>query len=695
MQAALAALAGEQDRWILWAPVILGIGIGLYFAVPVEPPLWLGTACILAAIVAGWLKRARGKILLLATAFGLLALGFSVAQWRTVLVTAPALERQIGPTGVTGRVVGMETLPKGSRIRLDKVHIAGLDPHRTPKRVRIILKGPQPALQPGDRITLRAQLVPPPPPAAPGAFDFQRRAFFDGLGGVGWALGPAEITDRRATQGLDSILLGLAELRHNVTRRIHAALPGERGTVAAALMTGERRTVAPDLMEAIRDSGLAHLLAISGLHIGLVAGVLFVGVRAALALVPPLALRYPIKKWAAAAAIPGAFAYALLAGATIPTLRAFLMIGLVLLAVLVDRRGISMRLVAWAALVILLIRPESILGASFQMSFAAVIALVAVFEALRGHFGGRGKRGPLRIIALYLAGVAVTTLIAGTATAPFAIYHFNRFAAFGLAANMAAVPVTALWVMPWIVIAFLLMPLGLESWALVPMSWGIDVVLYVARTVASWPGAVTVLPAMSTSLLALVSLSGLWLCLWRMPWRRLGAVGIVAGFAVFPWTAPPDLLVDGKARVVAARTPDGHLAVSSLRSARFERDVWLRRAGTARMEPWPENTEEAGTGGWLSCDSLGCIYKARGRTVAVVRKPGALLEDCPRVDALISLVPIRQPCPGPGVVVDRFDLWQEGTHALWIGTNGRIRVESVNNSRGRRPWVLRPRASGF
>ena len=216
-------------------------------------------------------------------------------------------------------------------------------------------------------------------------------------------------------------------------------------------MTGERSAIPPAVMAAVRDSGLAHLLAISGLHIGLVAGILFFGLRGALALVPPLALRYPIKKWAAAAAIPGAFAYALVAGATVPSQRAFLMIGLVLLAVLLDRRGLSMRTVAWAAVIILLLHPESLLGASFQLSFAAVTALIAGYEVVRGRrrLGGNGPPVIWRRILFYVGGVALTTLIAGAVTAPFAAYHFNRLAAYGLAANLIAVPVTALWIMPW------------------------------------------------------------------------------------------------------------------------------------------------------------------------------------------------------------------------------------------------------
>ena len=214
---------------------------------------------------------------------------------------------------------------------------------------------------------------------------------------------------------------------------------------------GERGAIPADVLAAMRDSGLAHLLAISGLHVGLVAGILFFAARGGCALVPAVALRFPIKKWAAVVALIGAFGYLLLAGAPVPTQRAFVMVGLVLVAVLVDRRGISMRLVVWAAMFILLVRPESLLGASFQLSFAAVLALVAGYEALGPRLRvWYGESGAARRVLLYVGGVALTTVIAGLATAPFALFHFNRVVVYSLAANLVAVPLTALWVMPWL-----------------------------------------------------------------------------------------------------------------------------------------------------------------------------------------------------------------------------------------------------
>ena len=505
------------------------------------------------------------------------AAGFTVVQWRTITVKAPMVSERIGPTSVTGRIASVETFADGPRVTLERPRIAGLEPERVPEKVRLRLRGAQPNLFPGVWIRVRAMLSPPPPPAAPGAFDFQRQSYFRRLGAVGFGLGPAQvIAGPDLFQGWFNPGLVLARVRQNLSARIRAGLEGTPGAIATALMTGDRSAIPKTVMKSIRDSGLAHLLAISGLHIGLVAGIVFIGVRALLALVRPWALVYPIKKWAAAAAIAGAFAYALIAGATVPTLRAFMMVGLVLTAVMLDRRGLSMRLLAWAALAILILQPESLLGPSFQMSFAAVTALIAAYEFLsqrrRYREDGASALPPwLRKAGLYLSGVALTTVIAGAATAPFAMYHFNRIADYGLAANLVALPVTALWVMPWAVAAFLLMPFGLEALALAPMGQGIEIIIAVAETVSTWQGAVTLVPAVPVSALALVALGGLWLALWRGRWRLYGIGGMVLGVAVAVLVQPPDVLVDGRGRLLAVRAQDGTVAFSTLRRARFDR----------------------------------------------------------------------------------------------------------------------------
>ena len=693
-------LAAERERWALWLPVAFAGGIGLYFALGVEPPWWLGLgglAVALALFLVAYGARNGPAVALLVAA---LAAGFSLAQLRTATVAAPVLAKRVGPVWITGQIEALEPRGRGARLTLSGLEIARLAPEETPARVRIAVTAAADALRPGDWIRLRAVLRPPPGPSAPGAFDFARQAYFARLGGVGFAYGRARLLEPPASPAarpailatpLEDWSLGLAGLRADLARRILAALPGRTGAVAAALMTGERGAIPEADMAAMRDSGLAHLLAISGLHVGLVAGLVFLGLRLALAAVPALALNYPIKKWAALGALAGAFAYLLLTGAPIPTQRAFLMAGLVFLAVLLDRSAFTMRLVAWAAFAVLSLAPESLLSASFQMSFAAVIALIAAYEFLRegrgAWFAGWRGLGPLGRGAGYLGGVAATSLIAGLATAPFALYHFNRVAWFGLAANMIAVPLTALWIMPWALVAFCLMPLGLERLALVPMGWGIEAMLAVAHAVAAWPGAVSLIPAMPNAGLVLVALGGVWLCLWRRAWRLAGVPVILAGLLSVALVRPPDLLVTGDGGLFGVRAPDGALMLSSASRQRFSAGVWQRRLGEAEARVWPRAGETFGD--WLACDRLGCIYRARGEVVALVRDSRALGDDCALASLVVARVPApRRACRGPARVIDRFDLWRGGAHAIWL-SGDEIVVKSVAEARGRRPWAPR------
>ncbi len=682
----LHALLAERERWALWLPVGIGCGISLYFALPGEPPLWGGAAALVPAMLLTMLGRQRDLVLILGAAAVAIAAGLTAAQLRTAFVAAPILTREIGPVAVEGRVVEVEPLPRGRRVVLDTPVIEGLAAVETPARIRIRIGGGETLVRPGDRIAVLAGLAPPSPPAAPSAFDFQRHAFFLGIGAVGFAYGQARLVEPRdATTQASSLGLRLADLRQSITDRILARLPGATGAVAAALMTGYQTAVPEPVMDAMRDSGLAHLLSISGLHIGLVAGLLFVGLRGALALVPPLALAYPIKKWAAGAALLGTFFYMLLSGAPVPTQRAFLMTAVMLVAVLLDRRAISMRTVAWAACVILLVTPEALVGASLQMSFAAVAALVAAYEGTRDYrMRQRIGSGLLRRAGLYFAGIALTSVVATLATAPYSVFHFNRLALYGVVANVLAVPLTGLWVMPFAVAAFLLMPFGLEGVALPPMGWGVQAIIDVAEHVAGWPGAVLVVPVMPVAGLAAITFGGLWVCLWDGRWRYLGLGAIAAGVATVGFVRSPDILVHEEARLVAVKDASGALLLSSGRTARLDGETWLRRAGQERGGSWPREGYSAD--GQLACDSLGCVYRRDGHIVAIAWQPDALAEDCRLADLVISAAPVRGSCPSARRIIDRFDLWREGSHAVWLDA-GKIRIESVRATRGIRPWV--------
>lgn len=681
-------LLAQSDRWFLWAPVAMAVGIGWYFALGEEPPIWTGPAAFVGALVlfAVARRQARGLLAPLAGAVLMTAAGFALASMQTARVEAPAIEKRTRPVQVIGRVVEHERHGKAVRLTLDRLDIARLDRDQTPERVRLTIRTGGAAGLPGDRVSMTAIVTPPPPPSAPGDFDFARHAFFDRIGGFGYALSPVRDEGEAEAGPVEALGFALDRLRLRLAARIEATLSGDSGATASALLTGLRGAMDRDVVDRLRDAGLAHLLAISGLHLGLVAGFVFYVVRLGLALVPRIALDYPIKKYAAVAALVAAAAYLALTGATVPTRRAFIMVAVVLAAILADRVALSMRLVAIAAMIVLATDPSSLLGPSFQMSFAAVVALVAVYEGPAGRWvhGGRGGLGG-RAVA-YGAGVLLTTAVAGLATAPVAAFHFNRLAAFGLAANMVAVPVVALWVMPAGLLALVLMPLGLDAWPLQAMGAGIDIVLEVARTVAAWPGAARSVAAMPVASLVLFAIAGLWVALWRGRVRLGGLAPAVLGATLAVLHTPPDIIVHGDAEVVAARLADGGLALSTRRRERFDTAIWLARNGQDAASPWPALGGSAD--GRLRCDDWACIYRMGGQSAAIVFDPAALGEDCERADLLVSFTPVRGRCARPARVIDLFDLLREGTTAIRLGRDG-VTVETVTDGRGVRPWTGR------
>jgi competence protein ComEC len=684
-------LAAERDRWALWLPVAFGIGIAAYFGLHSEPPVWSGIAA--AGLSVAWvvLRWPRADALA-ALAFATAATGFATASLHTRSAAAPVLERKLNYAEIGGRVLEVEARQESVRLLLDRVVIAEVPPGRTPTRIRVTVRKPPDDIRPGDHLSGRVTLMPPSPPAAPGAFDFARDAFFDRIGAVGYTLGRPRI-ERPPAEGF-SFRLWVADVRQSLTARIRAAIadPGA-GSVAAALITGDRAAIPADVNAAMRDSGLAHLLSISGLHLSLVAGIVLVSLRTLLAAIEPLALRHPIKKWAAAGALAVSFAYLHLSGASVPTQRSFLMIAIVLLAVLADRTAVTMRSIALAAAAVLAIAPDSMLGASFQMSFAAVVALVAVYEAAQPRIAAlRRDAGVLRRFCLYVGGTLLTTLVAGLATTPFGIYHFNRLQLYAMAANLIAIPITGFWIMPCAVLAFVLMPLDLEAPVLAALGWGVDAVIATARLVASWPGAVWTVPAMPVAGLALIALGGLWLCLWRTGWRLWGVPAIAAGFATVAFVVPPDVLVDGNRRLLAVRAGDGTIVLSGRSKTDFDADTWTRRAGRDASEPWPASGGAAG--GRLRCDSVGCLYETGGRRVAFVRDPAALAEDCRRADVVVTFDWVRRrTCARPELLIDSGRLRRDGTHALWLAADG-IKIETVAADRGDRPWSPRASSAG-
>lgn len=683
----------EQDnnRLFLWVPVCFATGIGIYFARATEPAAATVTAALLAAIAAKFFISNKLAGTLLVSAALCVAFGFADAKLRTEMVRSPQLTHKTRPVSITGWVAEAERRqPSGQRVTLRIITIEKLSPEHTPARVRVTLAGRDADLRVGEAITLRAVLQPPPEPVMPGGFNFARRDWFRQIGAVGYAVSKPERVLNPEPMPLSLHVLAVIDrVRQAVSRRILSALPERTGAVANALITGQRRSIDAAVTEALRRSGLAHILAISGLHMALIAGTLFWAVRALLATNPHMALRFPIKKIAAIAALIGGGLYLTLSGAAISTQRAYIMIAIMFLAVCLDRPAISQRNVALAALAVLIPRPESLLHVGFQMSFAAVIALVAIYENPKTRLDQFGQhsigQGKVRKASVYFFRIALTTLVASIAVAPFAVFHFHQLTHYGLLANLAAMPIVGIVIMPAALLSLLAMGFGLEAGPLWIMALGIEHLLTIAETVSQWPGAVTAVPTIPVSALIMMTFGGLWICLWQSPIRFLGLLGIAVGFLLAPTSEKPDILIDGRAKLVAVRTPGGELAMLPGSRSSFSLRVWLKSDGDTRP------VKEARKSKAIRCDTFGCVAKVKGKTLAIVSHPHALAEDCARSDIVISrlratTIEARKECSGAALFIGAETLRRDGAHAIYINGDD-IRTRTVAQDLGNRPWV--------
>ncbi len=668
-----AWIEAERGRFVPWLSVAMAAGVLLYFQQRDEPPSWWGLAALLAgaaaAIPGRRLPPVRAAGLLLAAA----GLGFASAQWAAA--RALPIEPLPSKAVVLSAVVrGVDVLPDGRRLVLqDAVLAPGEPPLRRLVRVRA-KRGDDTDVAAGDRIEVRALLRPPSNPAYPGGWDQQRDAFFSGIGGGGTALSPVRVIEHAVPSGWAT---GVQALRDSVAARAMAALPGPTGAVAATLLTGTTRAIPDADRAAFRDSGLAHLLAVAGLHIGIVMGLFMLSTRLALAAWPYAALHWPTKPIAACTALTAGAGYLLLTGGHVPILRSFAMASLVTLGVVVGRRAVSMRGLALAAAGLVLMAPAEVVGVSFQMSFAAVAALIAGYEALRpllARLHGAGWRR----VALHIAMLVLTSLLAGTASAPYGAYHFGHVQLYFIAANVVAVPLTAMWVLPLGIAALFLMPFDLERLAFVPMGWGLEAIVAIARGVASWPSATLPVPPLPGWGLAVFSLGLAWLCLWRTRVRLAGVVLMALGLVSPAFSPLPDVLVSDDARLIALRDAGGYRLQARSGAPSFVRDSWR---------------DHLAVGEWLplgpGCDPDGC----RSGGALLLREPGRHepappRPDCAGVQIVISAEPARGVC-SHAALLDRFTVWRDGAHAVWLRPDGPV-VLSSRSERGARPWVPPP-----
>ena len=715
------AVAAQRGHLLCWAPVFLGLGIGLYFALPAEPGPW------------GWAALAAGFLLALGAVFGprrwrlgengrplagalaLVALGALLAGARAQMVAAPVLGfRYYGP--LEGRIVAVDRSGSDAvRLTLDRVVMADMAPARTPARVRVSLHGRQGfvTVRPGLRVMMTANLSRPAGPVEPGGFDFRRKAWFDRLGAVGYTRTPvlaAAPEDGAGTWGGGAGTWGGAGLalyraRLAISDWVRARMPGDAGAFAAAVMAGDRSAMGREVVEDLRASNLSHLLAISGLHMGLVTGFVFAALRLAMALVPRLALRWPVKKIAAVAALLAGAFYLALSGGNVATQRAFVMVSVMFVAVVFDKRAVTLRAVAVAALIVLVLRPEALAGPGFQMSFAATVALVAVFGWLRGWPGKRLPGWARAVLA-----VVISSAVAGAATAPIAAAFFNRFSNYGLLANLLAVPLMGLVVMPGAVLSALLWPLGLGWVALAVMRPAIDWILGVAHWVAGLEGALTHVPTPPGGVLPLMALGGLWIVLWqgRRAVRLAGVLPVAAALAIWLGAERPAVLISDSGRLVGVLTGAGRV-LNKPRGDGFAARIWLENDGdgadqagayarAADVVAAADSDADARRAGnaWAAGGAVGLVrgkgrFEVRLGRARIVQLSGRgaaarLPEVCAQGAALV-VISVRAPAPEGCEVYGPSRLARTGALALGAGPDGRLQVISAQALAGDRPWT--------
>ncbi|HKD28141.1 MAG TPA: ComEC/Rec2 family competence protein [Xanthobacteraceae bacterium] len=672
-------------RLMPWLPVAFGLGIVVYFAADREPVWWVATAIGAVVITAAYQLRASPFGFPAAVGCAAIATGFATAALKSRLIDHTILLAPAYSVSVSGFVEAREERERSDRIVVYVVALEAARLPERPERIRLtVRKGAAPAV--GAFIALKARLNPPASPFRPGGYDLARDLYFQRIGATGLALGRIEVLPAPAALGWRlGFATAIEAIRDGIDSRIRAAVKGDAGSIASALITGKRDALSGPVFDAMYISGVGHVLSISGYHMALVAGVVFFIVRALLALFPVLALRYAIKKWAALTALAAATLYLVLSGAEVATQRSYIMTAVVLVGVVADRPTLTMRTIAVAALAVMLIVPEAVIHPSFQMSFAATLALIATYE--RGiPWAASAPDTPLGArIALWGAReiivLVIASLVAGLATTPYAAYHFHRMAPYGVIANLLAMPVISALSMPAGLLALVAMPFGLDAplWRL--MGVGIDWMVAVAMWVASLPGAVGYVRAFGVGAMLLATVGLIVVCLLRSPLRFVGAGFVLAGCAVAMRAAPPDVMVSASGDVVAVRGADSRLSAVKFGSDTLSLREWLAADGDARLP----NDRSVAEG--FACDADGCVARLLdGAAVAVSRSAAAFADDCTRAILIVTLRPSPADCVA--TVLDRATLRSNGAMALTY-RNGRFETQSARPGGLDRPWTRR------
>jgi competence protein ComEC len=684
-------LVGALREWVLaeagpgrllpWMPVAFSTGIAFYFAAEHEPVLSVAAATGIALCAAAFLLRRR-KVFPIAVMIAAVAAGFAIATWKTARVAHGVLARPMYSVALSGFVETRDIRERTDRFVL---RVATMESPRGQiklERVRLsVKKGTAPTV--GSFVELKARLQPPLAPLRPGSYDFGRDMYFSGIGASGFVMGAIRTADAPQNGGLRLRYAATMQgLRDAIDARIRTTLEGDKRAIATALLTGRRDAISEPVNDAMFISGLGHVLSISGYHMAVVAGVVFFAVRALLALIPALTVSFPIKKWSAVAALFAAAFYLLLSGAEVATQRSFFMTAVVLIAIMVDRRAVTFRTLAVAAMIVLAIAPEALVHPSFQMSFAATLGLVALVQIGMPNLFASPDHSTTARVALWggreFVLLLLASLVAGLATTPYAAFHFHRVTPYGVLANLAAMPVVSALVMPAGLLGLVAMPFGFDGFFWWLMGIGIDWMIAVARWVASLPGAVGRMAAFGIGPLILASLGIIVMGLLRTPLRWSGAAALVLALVWTISVPKPDILISADGRNVAVRGSDGRLHLMRSGKDAFLTREWLAADADART------ANDASLAEGVSCDGMGCVTQmASGALVALALRPEALSDDCARAALIVTARQAPSPCVAPVIEAER--LRRQGALALRKTRDGLL-VDAVKPGAIDRPW---------
>ncbi|MEO3999752.1 ComEC/Rec2 family competence protein [Mesorhizobium sp. CAU 1732] len=675
----------ERGNAFLLVPAFMAIGALVYFTMPSEPPAILLVVAAVFAAGCAVMAVARPVMRLTALAALMTLIGMGAAKVETWRALTPMMGAEI-TTRITGRVARIEHQSSGRfRLTLDVVSTARPELRYAPDRIRATARAIPEGLKPGDTMTGLVRLIPPSGPVRPQSYDFSFKSYFDGIGAIGFFLNNPELADIVTTPRFgDRVRAWIEEQRGIMAGRIALQIGGPEGEIAAALITGVRAGIPEDINEALRVVGLYHVISISGLHMALVAGTLMVGMRCCFALVPAFSSRHPVKKYAAFVALSATAFYLVMSGADVAAQRSFIMLAVMLLAVMVDRAALTMRNLAISAIIILLIAPHEVVGPSFQMSFAATAALVASYAAWTEYRQGKPASGPpprrspvasvLRASGIYAAGLSMTSVVAGLATALFTAWHFQQVAPLGLVANLAAMPFVSVIVMPMAVIASILMPFGLEGPALQLMGLGIAAMNAVAiwlaeRSVFDMTGAIPLGAVLITTL----ALAFLTMTDGVMRWAAAPLLAIAA-FMLFMRDVP-DVIISEDGSLVAMRLEDGRVAVNRPRPRAFTMDNWMRAfAATEIVRPGTAAGSQAEHASGFICNDEGlCIARhGSGGVVAYAATENDAAGVCGEATVIIiDDATAGDPCENAAVlVITKRDLARHGSVEFSFPANG-------------------------